>query len=102
MAAFWYVPIWPPEPDLPDDDDWDFGLVNFGLDDITDIPGRFPEAVALRAIDVEQAKIEAAQLWYAAEARGDSADRQLDGYDILDANGFVVGCAYFRGKYALD
>jgi hypothetical protein len=102
MPAFWYVPIWPPDPDLPDDDeDWDDGLVNFGLDDITDVPGRFPDAVALHAIDKEQARIEAAQLWHAAEAQGGTG-RRPDGYDILDAKGFVMSCAYFRGKYALE
>jgi hypothetical protein len=102
MAAFWYVPIWPEPPDLvDDDDDWNSGLVNFGLDDITNIPGRFPDAIGLRAIDVEQARIEAAQLWHAAEARGDTG-RRPDGYDVLDAKGFVMSCAYFRGKYALE
>jgi len=31
-AAFWFAPIWPDEAgdDDHDDEDWDFGLVNFG------------------------------------------------------------------------
>jgi hypothetical protein len=58
-----------------------------------------PGAVALNAVDIDQARIEVAQLWQASEAR-QPVDRVPDGYEVLDTNGFVKYHVYVRGKYA--
>jgi hypothetical protein len=78
---------------LPDEER-DFGLVNFGYEDLSDVPARIPEAVALEAKDLEQARSEAARMWEATgsqEREGHLRDGKLyrpDGYQILDTWGF--------------
>jgi hypothetical protein len=78
---------------LPDEER-DFGLVNFGYEDLSDVPARIPEAVALEAKDLEHAQIEAARMWEATgsqEREGRVPHGKVyrpDGYQILDTWGF--------------
>jgi hypothetical protein len=72
---------------------------NFGLEDITDIPARHPGAAALKAKDLDQARIEAARLWEEASSQ-ENGGRLPDGYWILDTEGFVLAHGHVRGKFA--
>lgn len=89
--VFWFAPTWPAPSsgEIDADDDWDSGLVNFGLADISDIPARYPGAVALEAHDLDEARIEVARIWEAVGSQ-ESAGRLPDGYWILDTEGFIL------------
>ena len=68
---------------------------DFGYPDISDVPARIPEAIALEATEIEQAQREAARLWEGTRFQERGGHRR-DGtlyrptrYEILDTWGFT-------------
>jgi hypothetical protein len=92
--------IWGPKPiffldflwlredgDDPLEDGWDDGLINFGLDDVRDMPAQTP-LFPLKARTLEEAPAEASVIWANSKdwrPHGHAAY----GYAILDSNGFT-------------
>jgi hypothetical protein len=84
--------VWPPTlADLlvPDPiDDWDAGLVGYGVEDIRDMKRRVP--LIELSNDLEQARQQAAEIW--RDRTGlDPAEDPPEGYTIWDAGG---GCKF--------
>jgi hypothetical protein len=84
--------VWPPtvaERAAPDPgDDWDAGLVGYGVDDIRQIKTRVP--LIELSNDLEQAKRQAADIWRNRSGL-DSSEEPPEGYAIWDSGG---GCKF--------
>jgi hypothetical protein len=84
--------VWPPtvgelaEPDSVDD--WDAGLVGYGVDDIRDMKRRVPPIEL--GNDLEQARQQAAEIWRNGTGL-DPEDDPPQGYAIWDSGG---GCKF--------